>query len=204
MQRTGAAFVIAVLSAACAAPAPPAAPGPPVATALPPVTLPTGRVIEYGTLGPIPGAVVSFRFLNAGAQPIASAVTDATGGYRVDLAPGEYRVAVDDVDVAVLTVRPDTAHGDIIARFGNCSATYGYVMDAATGARLAEAVVKLTVRQATTSSRGWYLFDFGCDLPIGGNTTFIDFTREGYTRQTLIYGRGVRGMRRFDAALVPE
>src|SRR5687767_12109676 len=112
MRRTGAAFVMAVLSAACAAaPAPPAAPEPAVAT-MSPITLPTGRVLEYGTLAPIAGAVVSFRFLNPGAQPIASAVTDATGGYRIDLAPGEYRVAVDDMDVAVLTVRADTSHGD--------------------------------------------------------------------------------------------
>jgi hypothetical protein len=202
MRRTGAWIVAAVISVGCGAPAAPTSPAP-VVNASAPLTPPTGRVLEYGTLAPISGAVVSFFSFDL-APPIASVGTDATGGYRVDLAPGTYRVAVDDVPVAVLTVRPGTPHGDIIARAGNCSVTYGFVTDAATGAPLAGAVVSLTGRRATTSSRGWYLIDFGCDLPIGGNTTFIDFTREGYTRQTPIYGRGVRGTRRFDAALAPE
>jgi hypothetical protein len=160
-------------------------------------------VLEYGTLAPIVGAVVSFFSFDV-TPPIASAVTDARGGYRVDLAPGTYQVAVDEVRVAALTVRPETPHGDIIARAGNCSAGYGFVTDAATGAPLEGTVVSVLGRRATTSSRGWYLIDFGCDLPIGGNTTLIEFTRDGYERRSLIYGRGVRGTHRFDAALAPE
>lgn len=201
MRRAAAWIVVAVIAVGCAAPAAPTSPAP-VVNAPAPLTPPTGRVLEYGTLAPIGGAVVSFS--SWAAPPVASVVTDATGGYRVELAPGTYWVAVDDESAAVLTVRPETPHGDIIARFGNCSVGYGFVTDAATGAPLAGAVVSVLGRRATTSSRGWYLFDFGCDLPIGGNTTLIDFTHDGYKRHVLTYGRGVRGTRRLDAALAPD
>ncbi|HEX6322562.1 MAG TPA: carboxypeptidase-like regulatory domain-containing protein, partial [Vicinamibacterales bacterium] len=130
-----------------------------------------------------------------------------TGGYHVDLpvVPFDtYRVDVDGVAVAVLTLRPGMPHGDFIVQAGNCSLAYGFVTDAATGAPLAGADVVVSGRRATTSSRGWYLIEFGCNLPIGGNTTFIHFTREGYTSKAMSYGRGVLGVRRFDATLARQ
>lgn len=208
MRRAGAWIVVAVISAGCAAPPAPTSPAPVVNTPAP-LAPPTGRVLEYGTLAPIGGAVVSFFSFDASfsANPppaIASVVTDAKGGYHVEVPADTYRVDVDGVSVAVLAVRSGVPHGDFIARAGNCSAAYGFVTDAATGAPLAAARVSVAARGATTSPKGWYLIDFGCDLPIGGNTTLIGFTRDGYTGKSLIYGRGVRGMRRFDAALAPE
>jgi len=208
MRRTGALMVIAAISVGCAAPAAPTSPAPAV-SAPAPLTPPTGRVLEYGTLAPVGGARVSFFSFGASFSanpppPIASVGTNGKGGYHVDLPRDTYRVDVDGVAVAVLTLRPGTPHGDFIARAGNCSAGYGFVTDAATDAPLAGAVVSVAGRRATTSSRGWYLIEFGCDLPIGGSTTFISFTREGYADRILGYGRGVRGMRRLDAALARE
>ena len=212
MKRTAAWIVVAVISVGCAAPAAPTSPAPVVSTpaALAP---PDGRVLEYGTLAPVSGAVVSFlsfEYLftaNASKLPVASAVTNATGGYHVDLPPvpfDSYRVVVDGAEVANLTLRPEAPHGDFIVRAGNCSIAYGFVTDAATGAPIAGADVLVLGRRATTSSRGWYLIEFGCNLPIGGNTTFINFAREGYASKAMTYGRGVLGVRRFDATLARQ
>lgn len=212
MRRTGAWIVVAVVSMGCAAPAAPISPAPAVVT---PASLepPDGRVLEYGTLAPVSGAVVSFFSFedlftaNAPKSPVASVVTDATGGYHVDLPPvllDRYSISVDGVAVAAMTLRPGTPHGDFIVRAGNCSIAYGFVTDATTGAPLAGVDVLVLGRRATTSSRGWYLIEFGCNLPIGGNTTLIHFTREGYATRAMTYGRGVLGVRRFDATLAPQ
>jgi hypothetical protein len=198
-------IIFAAISVGCAAPAPgPTSPAPVVIT---PVALapPNGRVLEYGTLAPIVGAVVSFydfeAWFTAGASkdPIASVVTNATGGYHVDLPPLRYRVAVDGVGVADMMLRPDTPHGDFIARPLNCLVTYGFVTDAATGAPLAGGLVSASGRQATTTSRGWYVIDFGCNQPSRGGTVVMAFTRDGYQRRQTIFHAG-----RIDAGLMPQ
>ena len=166
----------------------------------------SGRVIDYSTGAVVPAASLRFRPFSQVDTAERAAIAGADGVYRVSLPAGVYLVTVDGVDTTALTVASPSAHSDILARAGACSALYGFVADARSGRPIPGAAVAAGGFHTTSDAAGWYRLDFGCGGNTGFGTTVAEFTSAGYERHVTTIGRGLpRGALRRDAGMLrPE
>jgi hypothetical protein len=199
---------------------------PPVATTPPPTTTsptttPTppppvrGRVVDFQTARPIPGAVVGFAAgigLGGTLTGIAqTSVTDANGEYSLPEPPllpfqATYLLAVNSRSVGRGYPRgANKRAGDLaVHTAGQCVTRYGMVLDRSTFLPIVGARVRNLSNQviATTDRDGWWQFDWGCSTgSVGFNTTWLIADHPDYNSESFSGGRGFQGVVRDDVLL---
>jgi hypothetical protein len=171
-----------------------------------------GRVLDYATGIPIPGATVTFdNYLSvpSEAQRIVTAVADAMGGYEAFVPVGSYQTFVDGQWVGYLHLTSSPYRGDFLGRWGTCVARYGIITDAQTHRPVHGATVSIggsVSGDALTGIDGWYRLEFGCPTAgyLGFNTTILSAMHPSYAPGTASVGRGISGVSRIDVELQPR
>lgn len=155
----------------------------------------SGRVIDYLTRQPMPGATVTF---GSGA-----ATADATGLYSVSVTVGTHTVTVPNAMPVTMNITSAHVRGDVFANTpAECVARYGVITDAHSHEPLAGATVHLT-GLPVTGPDGWYVADYGCIGSAGFNTTFMTVTAPGHEQDSSLLGRGIQRVVRRDVVLKP-
>jgi hypothetical protein len=171
-----------------------------------------GRVLDYASGNPIPGATVTFDnslSVPSDAPRIVTAVGDATGGYTALIPAGYYQTFVDGQWVGYLHLTSSPYRGDFFGRWGTCVARYGIITDAQTHRPIPGAAVSIVGSvsgNTVTGSDGWYRLEFGCptDGRIGFNTTILGAVHPAYAPGSASVGRGISGVSRIDVELQPR
>jgi len=171
-----------------------------------------GRVLDYATGIPIPGATVTFDnslSVPPEAPRIVTAVTDAAGGYAALVPVGYYQTFVDAQWVGYLHLASSPFRGDVLSRWGTCVGRYGSIMDAQTHRPIPGATVSIAGSvsgTAVTGIDGWYRLEFGCpaDGRIGFNTTGLTVMHSRYAPGSASVGRGISGVGRIDVEMQPR
>ena len=161
----------------------------------------SGRVLDFATDSPIPGARVVFQPFDTGEE--YAAVADAGGVYRLEVPPGEYVVRVDGQGATALAARVPSARGHVYTGAEGCSAIYGLVGDSRSGAVIQGVIVQSGAVATMTGADGWYRLDYGCGVNGGFGTMVANFSKAGYEAVTRVVGRGLpSGARRIDVGLL--
>jgi hypothetical protein len=171
----------------------------------------SGRVADYATDAPVPGAVVRFAVDPFARTPgvFVESTTDPTGRYVLTVPrTGQFTVFIDGADAGATLVNGRAYRGDLLRQSGRCVSRYGVVIDANTLRPVRGATLTLVGsstyngRAAATGADGWYRLDLGCpDAILPGGSTFLRATHPDYQDHSLGVGRGVGGLARLDIDL---
>jgi hypothetical protein len=171
-----------------------------------------GKVLDYATAIPIPGATVTFDnslSVPPEAPRIVTAVSDVAGGYTAFVPAGYYQTFVDAQWVGYLHLTSSPYRGDVLSRWGTCVGRYGSITDAQTHRPIPGATVSIAGSvsgNTVTGIDGWYRLEFGCPAEgrIGFNTTGLTVTHSSYAPGSASVGRGISGVGRIDVELQPR
>ncbi len=152
-----------------------------------------GRVTDF-----VSGLGIEGIQVEIGSQHL---VTDANGAYVVTIPVGNYELRVEGEQLsAFVMVRGPWTRGDFLARAPTgCTSRYGAVTDRETGRPIAGA----TVRGTRTGADGWYRADEGCSGCGVCGTTNLVASAPGYEEYSVLGGRGLRDVVRWDVELKP-
>ncbi len=158
-----------------------------------------GRVLDFASQTPMAGATLRFQ-PNLSSAFVATATTDASGTYVVDLPAGAVNVSIDDRGAGQLTVRlgGPAYRADLFGNPGACLGRYGVVIDAETFRPIAGATVRYGGGESMTGPDGWYRIDHPCVGAVSGNTITIRATHPAYAEAVRFTGRGLMGLDRLD------
>jgi hypothetical protein len=165
-----------------------------------------GRLSDYASDAGVGGTAVAFS-IDPGARVFEfETMTDANGGFTIDLPPGRIGARIAGQSAGELTVRVGgpAFRGDLIANAGQyCKGRFGLVTDATTFQPVAGVSVRLGGREAVTGPDGWYRIDLGCvyDPFNNSNTTSISATHPAYREFSRVVGRGIVWVTRLDMEL---
>jgi hypothetical protein len=144
-----------------------------------------GRVVDERSARGLPG--VSMLWNGAGTFANATAVTDATGSYQVQLPNAAFYNVFADGVFPVSVVRP-TAALDIVNFYvntGGCPTQYGRVVDAATRKAIAGAQVAWVGATSTSDQAGNYRLTLECRGRFEAGPTNITVSHPGYQPFTM-------------------